>query len=561
MATPLSTDGEEEAPESIDGLAKSLPSMVHEGVQAADRRCGSPCLYLKVTVVEGKALTGEMAITRTPARIQGFVVHIQFNGQRARTVRLAKCSVEPKFGEVFVFPLAEDVPSTPASWASFLQWDMPLHLCLTREAAPRNPPVSDATVSQRSRPDCSSIPGKQKMALQMAGFGLDSWKVEGSKELVGIGEVDWRRGLVSSTPGRSANANGDMKEACDSRAHTDADAGGVVVAVPLSSATPDSIFCPVGGILHLRLEVLASPVDVEIPFTTADVERVMDLQESTHAEAQMDFFLYAKAWWEQYSSISPSHAKREVKIFAKDDQGRNFNVCSFLSPAQYSSLRLLETPRHAARFVSLLPYTHPKCVGQQCSEVWKSHHAFLASGAGGCTDHALLLCSLLLGFGLNAYVCVGEAIGGAATRAGLAGRGLGAGERHFMKEEDMGRRTWVWVCTFSGPFSQENCTFWESLTGLQYKVEDMRKRQARTVGGKRRGKAASTSSSHKRFGEAPAAGNHHFSRIVCMFSHREFYANKQVDDHVDCTRLDLSDPALWKRMDPSRLCQVHGTVL
>lgn len=51
-----------------------------------------------------------------------------------------------------------------------------------------------------------------------------------------------------------------------------------------------------------------------------------------------------------------------------------------------------------------------------------------------CEDHALLLCSLLIGFGLNAYVCVG-------TKA--------KGAMH------------TWVVTI-GP--DGNTTFWESLT-------------------------------------------------------------------------------------------------
>ena len=40
-------------------------------------------------------------------------------------------------------------------------------------------------------------------------------------------------------------------------------------------------------------------------------------------------------------------------------------------------------------------------------EVWNHFHTFLSLGRGDCEDHAILLCSLLLGFGLDAYVCVG----------------------------------------------------------------------------------------------------------------------------------------------------------
>lgn len=54
---------------------------------------------------------------------------------------------------------------------------------------------------------------------------------------------------------------------------------------------------------------------------------------------------------------------------------------------------------------------------------------------GDCEDHANLLCSLLLGFGLEAFVCVG-------TKA--------KGVPH----------SWVMTCGTDGTI-----TFWESLTG------------------------------------------------------------------------------------------------
>ena len=34
-------------------------------------------------------------------------------------------------------------------------------------------------------------------------------------------------------------------------------------------------------------------------------------------------------------------------------------------------------------------------------------HSLLSKGAGDIEDHAVLLCNLLLGFGLDVYVCIG----------------------------------------------------------------------------------------------------------------------------------------------------------
>ena len=52
-----------------------------------------------------------------------------------------------------------------------------------------------------------------------------------------------------------------------------------------------------------------------------------------------------------------------------------------------------------------------------------------------CEDHTMLLCSLLLGFGLNAFVCIGCKKGGVA-------------------------HTWIMTIAPDG-----SVTFWESLTG------------------------------------------------------------------------------------------------
>ena len=39
--------------------------------------------------------------------------------------------------------------------------------------------------------------------------------------------------------------------------------------------------------------------------------------------------------------------------------------------------------------------------------IWNRFHTFLVQKYGDVEDHCNLLCSLLLGFGLDAYVCIG----------------------------------------------------------------------------------------------------------------------------------------------------------
>ena len=71
--------------------------------------------------------------------------------------------------------------------------------------------------------------------------------------------------------------------------------------------------------------------------------------------------------------------------------------------------RLIDSPRHAARFVSLIPFERRSGVGGRRVDSWQSWHGFLSRGRGDVEDHACLLCSLLLGFGLSAYVVIGQA--------------------------------------------------------------------------------------------------------------------------------------------------------
>ncbi|CAM9179575.1 unnamed protein product, partial [Laminaria digitata] len=438
----------------------------------------------KVTVVEGRALVGELVDERTTASaLHNFSVDLQFNAQ-----------------------------------ASFLQQDLPLHIVLTKGKAAQ--PHSRSLSWQRG-----GVAGGEE------GEDEEGWSTltASRRELVGTAEVDWRRALVPAS-----GAQEGLHES-----------GGVLLAVELASAAPDSIVHPVGGILVLRLEVIAPSEVSSFPFKASDVTRIMDLQASTPAyfssvsvrsEARRDFYLYADTWWKGFTSASRDLRKRSVKIFAEDERGQHRCVCSFLEP--YRRGRLLPTPRHAARFVSLLPFQRRPSVGELSVQSWNSPHAFLAAGRGDASDHALLLCSLLLGFGLDAFVCIGqvhpsEADGLEAEFVRHGGADVGGGPG---QAEETGH---MWVCTFSGRREDKKAFFWETLTGQRFSMLDPRLQKGKRC--RRTGKGAVVS-----------VTPHHFSKVSCMFSHREFFANKQADNRVRRTSLDISDPNLWKPMSSTR---------
>lgn len=97
--------------------------------------------------------------------------------------------------------------------------------------------------------------------------------------------------------------------------------------------------------------------------------------------------------------------QREAKIWVEsifDHEIRPiFELCQPLNPS--SITRILETPAHCLRFVSLIP----NIAFAQKTDIILDPKVFLSLGYGTAAEHAVLLCSLLLSFSLNAYVIVG----------------------------------------------------------------------------------------------------------------------------------------------------------
>ncbi|XP_053840880.1 centrosomal protein of 76 kDa isoform X2 [Vidua macroura] len=158
------------------------------------------------------------------------------------------------------------------------------------------------------------------------------------------------------------------------------------------------------------------------------------LERQKTAEKERLFLVYAKQWWREYLQIRPTHNARLVKIFAQGD----------------------------------------------------------------CEDHANLLCSLLLGFGLEAFVCVG-------TKA--------KGVPH----------TWVMTCGSDGTI-----TFWESLTGHRYIHRPI-------------------DPDDPPLAEQPKP-LYPYRTIGCIFNHEKFFGNCQPSDAVEVCVFDLHDESKWKPM-------------
>ncbi|KAJ3307431.1 Centrosomal protein of 76 kDa [Kappamyces sp. JEL0829] len=251
---------------------------------------------------------------------------------------------------------------------------------------------------------------------------------------------------------------------------------------------------------QLHPQITVGTLDIVLDFLPSDGERArrdeieyhIKKQEQKKADVHTAFYLLAKQWWSDFLQIRPSHSTRLVKIFTNDEFGRRMPVSHFVGPLYCP---WLETPRHAARFVSLIEYAPSKRIGESSlMEVWQSAHSFLAVGKGDVQDHCLLLCSLLLGFHLDAYVTLGTD---------------SSNEPHM----------WITTIDFRGGSRLGSlpgqAKFWEPLTGIQCFPQD----------------------------------KHQYRSIGCCFNDRHVYANIQVVDGADRIKFKMSDPASWKVLD------------
>ncbi|GMH98563.1 hypothetical protein TrVE_jg8441 [Triparma verrucosa] len=438
-----------DAPASSAGVTAMLKSLLQNSqtntTPGPKVELDPDMLYLRVTVGRGAAFISHLSPSNAPhqsSALTDLSLSLTFKGTRVTTSPV-RSSMDPSFSGSFVFPLAASTPSDSQAWHNLITSTADkLHIACT------------------SSPVTSKATHKSFAMIQ--------------KDLVATGSVDWRTSLISP--------EGGMIELKGSGGE-----GGFLVGGG-------------GGTVFMKLELVQSQSDLTLPLTTDEIMRHITLNDQKELENARDFYLYARDWWRSFQEISNEHAIREgVRIFAEDEQGTNRCVCTYVSPVK--SGRLIDSPRHAARFVSLIPFERRSGVGGRRVDSWQSWHGFLSRGRGDVEDHACLLCSLLLGFGLSAYVVIGQA--------------------YDSSDGGDEQREHAWVCTITQGI---DVTMIESLTGQRYEI----------AGGKA--------------GPEDAA-NLPYATVSCVFNNTGFWANKNVDDGIAEVNWDLDNIKNWKTMD------------
>lgn len=316
----------------------------------------------------------------------------------------------------------------------------------------------------------------------------------GKAEIVGAAIIDWRYAALFD---------------------------GEFISVELLPCDHSSIIGAACGVMYVRLQLLHASKQA-FQSCCELVPTLIQQHQEDLAESSRAFYLSAKDWWDRVRHSYPVVQERAVKVFAEDELRQHRCVCSFVS--RIRPCRTLDSPRHAARFVSLIPFEREISVGGGRIEYWHSMHSFLAKRVGDCEDHAVLLCSLLLGFGLDAYVAMGTVKDAKSNQVKSHAVSVcpGPWRVDFNNLITLRYCAEQWVVTLERDDAGVKVTCWESLTGQRYAIKRMTDRDYHRQHG-----AGAHSKQHATTTASTRHPQHHFRTVSCLFNDQEFYVNKQ----------------------------------
>ena len=288
------------------------------------------------------------------------------------------------------------------------------------------------------------------------------------------------------------------------------------------------------GLIYLRLSFHGessrhnNPVQMDgttdFEWSADRIERAIGNYQDRITKTHQDNFQLARSWFSRARRDYPFLEDRKIKLVAEDECGRHRFVCGFVSP-NVKTPRSVDGPRYAARFVSLIPFKRDVSLSGERVSTWHSAQCTAIRLHGDVEDHALLLCSILLGWGMDAWMCYGT----------IYDTGSNAKVNESQKPSSF--RPHYWVVTMDD-LHAGRLVFWESLTGQQYNV------------------AVDT---HLRIsGHAAGMDEHPFREVFALFRHDAFLLNTQrfaivapnaIDSEstmnaVACT-FNLNDSKAW----------------
>jgi hypothetical protein len=300
-----------------------------------------------------------------------------------------------------------------------------------------------------------------------------------------------------------------------------------------------------------------------------DAEHALARSAAARTEAAQAFLRYAKRWWGEFKSVHPSFKARGVKIFGENERGEFLPVCSYVAPL--AAGRLLETPSRAARFVSLIPFRRDESLAGSSGggsgarrELWLAPHLTLALRQGDVEAHAALLCSLLLGFGLEAYVALGSRLDGegregeyawVVTRYAEASTPSSASSSATPTSYPAGQRR-----TETGPDAAETRATGGAAATPGYGPHATAAASADASAAPRARAVFWDPLTGQRSDPAagPSAAGFSYYRLAAVFNHLSFHANQALHDGAAAVRWgDWADVTQWKTVGCA--CMIHSS--
>lgn len=263
------------------------------------------------------------------------------------------------------------------------------------------------------------------------------------------------------------------------------------------------LYLKVGGLLSFHAEWS----------NDESVNMLLSQKQTIIATKSRQVFHAVKVFWSRLQEEYPFLQDRPLRFMIEDECGRLRYIGSNLAPI-YSS-RQLQGSSFAARFVSLIPYR--KVIGLSGGRVLRCQSPFsmLCSLKGDVEDHCFLLCNLLLGWGLQAYIALGSLQSTEPSPFASTIPGSGSNSSN-PSTNSIAQTMHTWVVTFQ----EGQWIFWESLTGQTL-----------------------TFQAHQR----DCLKDSHFGQLWALISPSDYWVNVQRDAQVVSTQLDMTEPRFWQR--------------
>lgn len=281
------------------------------------------------------------------------------------------------------------------------------------------------------------------------------------------------------------------------------------------------------GMLWLTFDVvpLKAPAEekelqlVPVYVEQQHVKQHLQQEAQQSLQVQQHFNSYVKAYYNEYRQVNLQCKQRVLRLFAQSESGSRLTarhdsqhagsandvtqylpshsdqfVCTYVQPIQ--AARGIHSPSLALRYVKLLPHRVDTKLGGQYNDIWYHPHTIMSCGYASSDNKHLLLCSMLLGFSLDAWVVCGN-----------------------QRQDDKYADQTIYVVV---RVDHNQLVLFDACTGQKHDIESGQPHNAHTLP---------------------------LQRIYSVFNHHRYYANCSAHDAVHAIHYNFEDESQWKAVN------------